>query len=106
MGYEHLQSGDAKTAIDIFKLNAASYPDSPNVFDSLSDAYLADGQKDLACHNAQKALDLLSSDTKAPGQLRNNTKEGAGQTLRDLGESKGQTHCRPVWKKANRWPPG
>src|ERR1700741_1520723 len=90
MGYEHLQSGDAKAAIDIFKLNAASYPDSPNVFDSLSDAYLADGQKELARQNAQKALDLLSSDTKDPEQLRNNIKQSAEQKLKQLGEAKSQ----------------
>ena len=92
MGYEHLQSGDAKAAIEIFKLNAAAYSNSPNVYDSLSDAYLADGQKDLARQNAQKALDLLSSDTKDPEQLRNNIKQSAEQKLKQLGEAKTQTN--------------
>ena len=88
MGYEHLQSGDNKTAIEILKLNAAAYPNSPNVYDSLSDAYLADGQKDFARQNAQKALELLSSDTKDPEQLRNNIKQSAEQKLKQLGEAK------------------
>ena len=88
MGYEHLQSGDAKTAIDILKLNAAAYPNSPNVYDSLSDAYLADGQKDLARQNAQKALELLASDTKDPEELRNNIKQSAEQKLKQMGEAK------------------
>ena len=92
MGYEHLQAGDAKTAIEIFKLNVAAYPQSPNVYDSLSDAYLADGQKDLARQNAQKALELLSSDTKDPEQLRNNIKQSAEQKLKQLGEAKNQTN--------------
>ena len=48
MGYERLQSGDIKGAIEIFKLNVAAYPNSPNVYDTQSDAYLADGQKELA----------------------------------------------------------
>ena len=43
-------------------------PNSPNVYDSLADAYLAGGQKDLARHNAQKALDLLPSDTSDPSR--------------------------------------
>jgi predicted Zn-dependent protease len=88
MGYDHLQSGDTKTAIDILKLNAAAYPNSPNVYDSLSDAYLADGQKDLARQNAQKAIELLASDTKDPEQLRNNIKQSAEQKLKQLGDAK------------------
>src|ERR1700751_4380738 len=88
MGYEHLQSGDTKTAIDILKLNAAAYPNSPNVYDSLSAAYLAAGQKDLARQNAQKAIELLASDTTDPEQLRNNIKQSAEQKLKQLGDAK------------------
>src|SRR5262249_38977024 len=55
MGYEHIQAGDTKGAVEIMKLNATAYPDSPNVYDSLSDAYLANGQNDLARDNAKKA---------------------------------------------------
>ncbi len=58
MGYEHMFAGDNKGAIDILKLNAEAYPNSPNVYDSLSDAYLADGQKELAAQNAEKALEF------------------------------------------------
>ena len=87
IGYEHLQSGDTKTAVEILKLNATAFPNSPNVYDSLSDAYLADGQRELARKNAQKALELLSSDTKDPEQLRNGIKESAEQKLKQLGEA-------------------
>jgi hypothetical protein len=45
LGYEHLQQTDMRGAVEIMKLNAAAYPNSPNAFDSLSDAYLADGRK-------------------------------------------------------------
>ena len=44
MGYERLQSGAIKGAIEISELNVAAYPNFPNVYDSLSDAYLADGR--------------------------------------------------------------
>src|SRR5204862_215057 len=44
----HLREGDAKTAIEIFKLNLLAYPDSADAHYNLADAYLADGQKELA----------------------------------------------------------
>ena len=64
VGYEHLQGGDTKGAVEILKLNVTAYPNSANVYDSVSDAYLADGQKDLARENAKKALEHLAADTK------------------------------------------
>lgn len=87
IGYEHLQAGENQTAIDILKLNAEAFPNSPNVYDSLSDAYLADGQKDLARENAKKALDLLASDTTDNEQRRNGIKDSAEQKLKQLGEA-------------------
>ena len=85
LGYEHLQSGDSQGAVEILKLNAVAYPNSPNVYDSLSDAYLADGQKDLARENAKKALELLKSDTTDPEALRKAIQESAETKLKQLG---------------------
>lgn len=87
VGYEHLQAGDNKGAIEILKLNAEGYPNSPNVYDSLSDAYFADGQRDLARENAKKALELLPSDTTDPEDRRNGIKASAEQKLKQLGEA-------------------
>jgi dienelactone hydrolase len=87
MGYEHLQAQDNKGAIEILKLNAEAYPNSPNVYDSLSDAYFADGQRDLARENAKKALDLLASDTADPEDRRKGIKDSAEQKLKQLGEA-------------------
>ena len=87
MGYEHLQAQDNKGAIEILKLNAEAYPNSPNVYDSLSDAYFADGQRDLARENAKKALELLPSDTTDPEARRNGIKGSAEQKLKQLGEA-------------------
>jgi len=84
MGYEHMQSGDTKGAVEIMKLNAAAYPSSPNVYDSLADAYLADGQRDLARRNAEKALEHLKSDTTDPEERRKAIQESAEQKLRQL----------------------
>jgi len=85
LGYEHLQSGDSQGAVEILKLNAVAYPNSPNVYDSLSDAYLADGQKDLARENAKKALELLKSDTTDPEAQRKAIQESAETKLKQLG---------------------
>ena len=87
VGYDHIQSGDIKGAIEILKLNIDAYPNSPNVYDSLSDAYLADGQKDLARQNAKKALELLPSDTTDNEQRRNGIRASAEQKLKQLGDT-------------------
>jgi dienelactone hydrolase len=87
MGYEHLQAQDNKGAIEILKLNAEAYPNSPNVYDSLSDAYFADGQRALARENAKKALELLASDTTDPEDRRNGIKGSAEEKLKQLGEA-------------------
>lgn len=86
IGYEHLQEGDNKGAIEILKLNATAFPDSANVYDSLSDAYLADGQKDLARENAKKALQMLATDTSVNEDFRKGIQESAEGKLKQLGE--------------------
>jgi dienelactone hydrolase len=86
IGYEHLQEGDNKGAIEILKLNANAFPASANVYDSLSDAYLADGQKDLARENAKKALQMLATDTTANEAFRKGIQESAEGKLKQLGE--------------------
>jgi pimeloyl-ACP methyl ester carboxylesterase len=86
MGYDHLQSGDTKGALDIMRLNAAAYPESANVYDSLSDAYLAAGNNEQARHNAKKALERLDTDTTVPEPRRAAIRESAQQKLTQLGK--------------------
>jgi dienelactone hydrolase len=87
VGYEHIQAGDTKGAVEIMKLNVTAYPNSPNVYDSLADAYLANGQKDLARQNARKAVELLSADTADNEQIRNAIRDNAQQKLKLLGDT-------------------
>ena len=87
MGYDHLQAGDAKNAVEIMKLNVSAFPESPNAYDSLSDVYLADGQKELARQNAKKALELLANDTTDPEDRRNGIRDNAQMKLKQLGET-------------------
>lgn len=84
LGYERMQAGDTKGAVEIMQLNAQGYPNSPNAYDSLSDAYLADGQKDQARQNAEKALQLLPSDTTDDEARRTGIKASAEQKLKQL----------------------
>ena len=92
-GYQRM--GDIKNAIEIFKLNLLAYPDSADAHYNLADAYLADGQKELARQYAEKALALLDShaaplsswsDTE---QRRGEIRRSAQETLKKLSEPQG-----------------
>jgi dienelactone hydrolase len=85
IAYGSLAAGDTEGAIALFQMNVVVYPNSPNVYDSLSDAYLADGQKDLARQNAQKALELLASDTVDNAARRDDIRANVEQKLKLLG---------------------
>ena len=82
LGYEHILAKDTKGAVEIMKLNVRAYPDSPNAYDSLADAYVADGQKELAIENAKKALELLASDTRDDEARKKGIRESAEQKLK------------------------
>lgn len=58
VGYELLQNGKTKEAIEVFKINAETYPKSGNVYDSLGEAYLKEGNKKLAITNYKKSVEL------------------------------------------------
>src|SRR5437667_1024130 len=79
----HLRAGDAKTAIEIFKLNLLAYPDSADAHYNLADAYLADGQKDLARKYAEKALAMLDSHA-APLSSWSDTEQRRGEIRNSL----------------------
>jgi pimeloyl-ACP methyl ester carboxylesterase len=79
-GYERLQAGQSKDAIELFKLNAEAYPTSANAQDSLGDGYFADGQHALALAASQKCLALLPSD-KNTEQVKNGIRQSAEQKI-------------------------
>lgn len=53
-----MQAGANLDAIQVFKLNVEDHPQSSNVYDSLGEAYLVDGDKALAIANYQRSIDL------------------------------------------------
>ena len=58
LGYQLINAKKFKEAIRIFQLNIEAYPQSGNVYDSLGEAYMDDGNKPLAITNYQKSLQL------------------------------------------------
>ncbi len=70
-GYGYLQAGKVKEAIELFKLNVTAYPASWNTYDSLAEAYLADGNKELAILYYEKSLELNPENANAVSQLKN-----------------------------------
>ena len=70
LGYRFLQDGKIKDAIELFKLNTMAYPNSGNVFDSLGEAYMNDGQNDLAIKNYEKSLQLNVKNKNAEERLK------------------------------------
>jgi tetratricopeptide (TPR) repeat protein len=58
LGYELIRANKFKEAIRILQLNVEVYPQSSNVYDSLGEAYMNDGNKPQAIANYQKSLQL------------------------------------------------
>jgi len=83
LGYARLQSGDKQDAVELFKLNVEAYPASANAQDSLSDGYLALGQKDLALAADEKCLELLPADP-APADFKAQLKAAAEKKVAEL----------------------
>lgn len=70
LGYQMLGEGHVKEAIAMFELNTQTHSESGNTFDSLGEAYLADGKTKLAIKSYKKALALDSTNDNAQAQLK------------------------------------
>lgn len=70
LGYKLLADRKIKDAIAILELNALTYPQSSNVYDSLGEAYLADGQNEKAAENYEKSLALNPGNETAVEMLK------------------------------------
>jgi dienelactone hydrolase len=88
LGYFHLQAGRASDAIRLLRLNTIAYSTSANTYDSLADAYLANGQNELALRMSEKALELLDKDPSSEDRKKA-IRAGAEQKIAKLkGEKK------------------
>jgi len=69
LGYEQLQAGHTDVAVLIFRNNAAAHPRSANVWDSLGEGYMKQGQRELAIENYKKSLQLDPANDNATRML-------------------------------------
>ena len=83
-GYERLQKGHPDEAIAIFRMNVDAYPRSANTYDSLSDAYLAAGNRHEALAAAEQALKRLKDDKTIPEEFRAILRESIEKKIREL----------------------
>jgi glyoxylase-like metal-dependent hydrolase (beta-lactamase superfamily II) len=70
LGYRFLQKNILPFAITVFRMNVENFPDSYNVYDSLAEAYLMNGDKYLTILNYQKSLELNPQNDNARDRLK------------------------------------
>jgi len=70
LGYQLLGMKRVKDAIEIFKLNVEMFPQGFNTYDSLGEAYMVNGDKELAIQNYKKSLELNPQNASATAALK------------------------------------
>lgn len=84
LGYEAVAAGDPKAGVEIMQMNVDAHPRSSNAWDSLGDAYLADGQKEKAREASEKCLALVDKDTAETEEQRVAIRQSAQGKLDQL----------------------
>jgi dienelactone hydrolase len=84
LGYQLLRDGDVKDAVSLFQLIIEGYPRSANAYDSLSDAWLAAGDKTQALEYAEKAIEMLAQDPNATPEFKQLVRESAEGKIKQL----------------------
>jgi TolA-binding protein len=79
LGYRLLGMKKVREAIEIFKLNVETYPQSANVYDSLGEAYMLHGDKELATRNYRRAVELNPQNANAAEMLKKLRREETAQ---------------------------
>jgi CubicO group peptidase (beta-lactamase class C family) len=70
LGYHLLGQHKIDEAIKVFKRNVEEYPKFWNCYDSLGEAYMNAGQKELAIQNYEKSLELNPQNTNGADMLK------------------------------------
>lgn len=69
LGYDLINEKKLDWAVEIFKLNIRLFPNNPNGYDSLGEAYMLKGVKDLAIQNYKKVLEMDPENENAKKML-------------------------------------
>lgn len=70
LGYGLIEQQNLPEALAIFKLNTELFPNDANTYDSLAEAYMKAGDKELAIANYEKTLKLDPQNTNAAEKLK------------------------------------
>jgi CubicO group peptidase (beta-lactamase class C family) len=70
IGYDLLSARRVKDAIEVFKQNVSDYPQSANAYDSLGEAYMVNGDRDLAIKNYERSVELSPNNTNGVEALK------------------------------------
>jgi D-alanyl-D-alanine-carboxypeptidase/D-alanyl-D-alanine-endopeptidase len=70
LGYQLIHLKRFADAIAIFKLSVEAYPQSYNTYDSLAEAYMDNGDKQLAIEYYQKSLQINPGNTNGVRMLK------------------------------------
>ena len=70
--------------MEVFKLAVESYPESPNAYESLSEAYEVLGNKTEAIQNAKLCLQKLPAATGMNENFKQRIKQGAEERIKRL----------------------
>jgi dienelactone hydrolase len=79
---EQFDAGGVRQSLEIAKLDALAYPNSPLAYALVAQAYASEGQADLARQNAHKALELLPSDKVYEPKVHDGIKEALEDILK------------------------
>jgi CubicO group peptidase (beta-lactamase class C family) len=86
IGYQLIGAKRYKEAIAVLRLNIEAYPFSANVYDSLAEAYLNSGDKELAAAYYKKTLEAIPSDPRPDKDFLERIRKGAEEKLKELGK--------------------
>jgi CubicO group peptidase (beta-lactamase class C family) len=70
LGYALMGENKLDDAIKVFQLNVQEYPQGWNCYDSLGEAYMKAGQKELAIQNYEKSVELNPQNTNGVEMLK------------------------------------
>ena len=70
LGYRLTGRGQVQEGIRVFQMNVEAFPASPNVYDSLAEAYMRSGDSKRAARNYRKSLELNPGNQNAKQMLQ------------------------------------
>jgi CubicO group peptidase (beta-lactamase class C family) len=70
LGYQMIKESKLPESVKLFELNVKEYPESANTYDSRGEAYMRNGQIDLAIKSYEKSLELNPANDNARAMLR------------------------------------